>query len=218
MGFGEGDGPVSGVNAYGDLCTLVAKRPSAYGEIRIIDLGHVERYMVVNGADQGGIYLSSGESAYTYDDGLIGLGRLYVRSPRSALIIGLGSGVMARTLKQEGLSVDVVEIDAEVVQLARKYFGYAGNPVVDDGRRYLQGTDKRWDVIFMDAFLGGNPPWQLYTREAFELYREHLNPGSAVALNFIGSHLDPEQHPALDAVVATARAVFLTVDAYPDSW
>jgi spermidine synthase len=134
------------------------------------------------------------------------------------LIIGLGSGLVVKALAEARVRVDVVEIDPEVVRVARTYFGYSGSPVVADGRRYLQRSEKRWDIIFVDAFLGGSPPWQLYTREAFELYRDHLNPGGMVALNFIGSHLDPEQRPALEAVVATAREVFSNVDAYPDPW
>jgi hypothetical protein len=39
-----------------------------------------------------------------------------------------------------------------------------------------------------------------------------------VVLNFIGSHLDPEQRGALEAVASTAREVFTTVDVYPDPW
>ena len=39
-----------------------------------------------------------------------------------------------------------------------------------------------------------------------------------VVLNLIGSHLDARQRPALEAVVSTGRAVFPTVDAYPDPW
>lgn len=218
MDFGQEDELVSGFNPQGHFCTLVAKHHSTYGEIRIIEQADRYRYMVVNGTDQGGIELPSGNSADTFDKGLIGLSQLYVSSPANALIIGLGSGLVVKALAEAGVRVDVVEIDPEVVRAARDYFGYSGSPVVDDGRRYLQRTEKRWDVIFVDAFLDGNPPWQLYTREAFELYRDHLNPGGIVALNFIGSHLDPEQRPALEAVVATAREVFSTADAYPDPW
>ena len=39
-----------------------------------------------------------------------------------------------------------------------------------------------------------------------------------MVINFIGSHLDPRQRPALAAVVTTARAVFPVVETYPDPW
>jgi spermidine synthase len=134
------------------------------------------------------------------------------------LLLGLGPGVVDRRLSGEGLSVDAVEIDAEVLAVAREYFDYAGDAVVDDGRRYIQRTEGTWDLIIVDAFAGGSPPWQLYTREAFELYARHLDPGGAVILNFVGSHLDPRQRDALEAVVSTARSVFQTVHTYPDPW
>jgi spermidine synthase len=134
------------------------------------------------------------------------------------LIIGLGAGIMGTKLVRDGIDVVVAEIDPDVVRLAREYFDFRGKAVIADGRRYLQRNDRKWDLIFIDAYLGSSPPWQLYTREAFALYRDRLSPGGAVIVNFIGSHLDSEQLGALEAVVSTARKVFPVVDTYPDPW
>jgi spermidine synthase len=204
--------------AEADGYRLLDTRHSPYGELRVIEHEERTRYMVVNGFDQGGILLATGESAYNFDDALVGLGHMYAANRDSVLLIGLGPGVIATALEKSGLQVDAVEIDAEVVRAARDYFGYRGDVIVDDGRRFLQRTSDTWDVIFVDAFAGGSPPWQLYTREAFALYRGHLNPGGVVVLNFIGSHLDPAQRPALEAVVTTARQEFSAVDVYPSPW
>ena len=199
--------------------SLLETRYSPYGELRVIEQQDRVRYMVVNGFDQGGIFLFSGESAYNFDDGLVGLADMYATAPADrVLLIGLGPGVIANTLADRGLQVDVVEIDAEVYRTARDYFGYGGEVIVDDGRRFLRRTQETWDIIIVDAFAGGSPPWQLYTREAFVLYQTHLDTGGVVVLNFIGSHLDPGQRPALEAVVSTARQVFTTVDVYPSPW
>jgi spermidine synthase len=208
----------AGTNALGQRCELVTTRHAPYGELRVVDRADLYRYLIVNGADQGGIYLPTGDSAYTFDKGLVALTRFYTEQPRTALVIGLGAGLIEPTLAREGIRVEVVEIDAEVARLAREYFDYHGAVLIDDGRRYLQRTDHTWDVIIVDAFLGGNPPWQLFTEEAFALYAAHLNPHGVVALNFIGSHLDPTQLPALEAVVSTAQEVFPTVDVYPHPW
>jgi len=209
---------LSGTNGRGKLCEVLYKGHSLYGEIRVIEEGRRFRYMVVNGSDQGGLDMNDGSSAYRYNQGLVGLGRQYVHDPQSALVIGLGAGLVSRQLARQGLDVEVVEIDPEVIRLAREYFDFRGRAVAADGRRYLQRTEKQWDLIFVDAYLGGSPPWQLYTREAFALYRDRLKPGGAVIVNFIGSHLDREQFEALEAVVTTAREVFPVVDAYPDPW
>jgi len=209
---------LSGMNDHGKFCEVLYKGHSLYGELRVIEEGGRFRYMVVNGADQGGLDLLDGSSAYRYDEGMTALGEQYVPHPRSALIIGLGAGNMGARLESEGIDTVVAEIDPEVVRLAREYFDFRGTAVTADGRRYLQRNQRKWDLIFVDAYLGSNPPWQLYTREAFELYRDRLKPGGAVIANFIGSHLDMEQLPALEAVVTTAREVFPVVDAYPDPW
>jgi len=103
---------------------LKEKRNSLYGEIRVVEQEDRYRYMIINGFDQGDIDLRTGESAYTFDDGLIGLGRFYHGQLSSALIIGLGPGVFAGTLRDTGVRVDSVEIDAEIVNLAREYFNY----------------------------------------------------------------------------------------------
>jgi spermidine synthase len=197
---------------------LVTKRNSAYGEIRVIEQDGRYRYMVVNGFDQGGIDLENGKSAYLFDQGLVGLGRHFSRDPKQALIIGLGPGVMADALQEAGMESIAVEIDPVVRDVAQEYFGFDGEVVVADGRRFLQRSEAAWDVIFVDAFAGGSPPWQLYTKEAFELYHAHLEPGGIVVLNFVGSHLDPAQLPALEAVVTTASQVFTAVDVFPDPW
>jgi spermidine synthase len=209
---------ISGMNKRGNYCEVLYQGHSLYGELRVIEEGKRFRYMVVNGSDQGGLDLLDGSSAYRYGKGLIGLGEQYVPNPQSALIIGLGAGPMATALASKGVEVVVVEIDPEVVRLAGEYFDFRGKAVAADGRRYLQRNDRKWDLVFVDAYLGNSPPWQLYTHEAFRLYRDRLRPGGAVIVNFIGSHLDQEQLPALQAVVATAGAVFPVVDVYPDPW
>jgi spermidine synthase len=220
FGFAVTSNPevVTAQDQYGRTFVLLDKRKSPYGEIRVVGLASQYRYMIVNGFDQGGIDLETGESAYTFTDGLVDLGSFYAGKPSSVLVIGLGPGIIADQLRAAGVRVDVVEIDAEVYRVARDYFDYTGDVAIDDGRRFLQRSDRSWDLIIVDAFSGGNPPWQLYTKEAFALYRNHLNPGGTVVLNFIGSHLDPGQRGALEAVVTTAEAVFPTVDAYPDPW
>lgn len=207
---------ITATNARGNVCEVLYRGHSLYGEVRVIEEGGRFRYMVVNGADQGGLDLLDGSSAYRYSEGLISLGSHYVHQPQSALIIGLGAGIMGMQLTRSGMDVVMVEIDPEVVRLAREYFGFQGEAEIADGRRYLQRYDRKWDIIFIDAYLGSSPPWQLYTREAFQLYRDRLGPGGAVIVNFIGSHLDDAQRGALEAIVTTAREVFPVVDVYPD--
>jgi len=112
---------VTAQDRYGRTFVLLDKRKSPYGEIRVVGLEDAYRYMIVNGFDQGGVNLSAGGSAYNFTDGLIDLGGFYDQQPSSALIIGLGPGIIAGRLRETGVQVDAVEIDAEVYRVAREY-------------------------------------------------------------------------------------------------
>jgi len=89
------------------------------------------------------------------------------------------------------VKVDVVEVDPEVVETAKKYFDVKEDPrlqiFVEDGRRYLSRTDKVYDLIVLDAYSKTYVPFHLMTLEFFELVDMHLNSEGVVVLNMISS-------------------------------
>jgi predicted membrane-bound spermidine synthase len=201
---------------HGPPLEVVARVPSPFGEVRVVERGS-HRIMLTNGIDQGGIDIRTKKSAYGYSRNLVALIPAYLRRPaQRVLLIGLGPGVVSTDLRARGMHVDSVEIDPAVVQVAREWFDFDGPVVVEDGRRMLRLSDDKWDVLIVDAYLSGNPPSHLFTVEAFEDYQRHLEPGGLVILNVVGNPDDPRQRPALDAVLATANAVFETAEAWPD--
>lgn len=106
--------------------------------------------------------------------------------PESVLNIGLGGGFTLGAISNfEVKKIDVVEIDELVIE-AEKYFSdYNGNVLEDervnvilaDARNYLFLSDEKYDVIISEP----SDPWisgscsNLFTKEFFELAREHLN-------------------------------------------
>ena len=84
---------------------------------------------------------------------------LFRPRPQRVLIVGLGGGAMVHFLKHydADVKVDALEIDPVVVQVADRYFDVRSegnvNVITADGIQYLEHTDKRYDVIYMDAFL-----------------------------------------------------------------
>lgn len=78
---------------------------------------------------------------------------------KSALIVGLGSGVTAGDLlRHEGVVADVVELSPEVIEAARQFDpfndGVLDNPrmrlFVDDGKAFLKLTPRKYDVIISE--------------------------------------------------------------------
>lgn len=116
---------------------------------------------------------------------------LYLDNPEnfdSALIIGLAGGTMARQLLQSfpDVQVDGVEIDGDVVEVGKKYFDNAHpniNPMVMDGRIYLQSVDTKYDLIQIDAYRQPYIPFHLVTQEFFEEVYNHLEDDGVLAIN-----------------------------------
>ncbi len=90
-----------------------------------------------------------------------------------------------------------------MVRLARERFFYlrdcraAWDVVVGDGRLALErelaqtgGRGREYDLLIMDAFIGGAPPAHLLTREAFDLYLRHLAPDGVLAVNVSNLFVD----------------------------
>jgi len=130
-------------------------------------------------------------------------------APRSVLVIGLGGGTSARYYRERypGARVVGVEIDAAVADVARRYFGLpAGVEVaIDDGRAFLARDQRRYDLIVVDAFRFPYLPFQLATREFFELSRRRLEPGGVLMLN-VGRKGDSKD--VVEAVARTLAASF----------
>jgi spermidine synthase len=128
------------------------------------------------------------------------LGALFLKpQPRSILIIGLGGGTMPTTLEKllPQASIESVEIDPAVVEVAARYFGFHSDAhvhvVEQDGRSYVRQAlhnGKRFDLIILDAYDNQYIPEHMLTREFLQEVRTLLQPDGVVAANtFSGSKL-----------------------------
>jgi spermidine synthase len=140
------------------------------------------------------------------------LGALFLApQPGNILIIGLGGGTLPRTLRQllPNAEIDVVEIDPAVVRVAQQYFGFHPDPrmsvIEEDGRAYVRRilrSDKRYQLIMLDAYDSQYIPEHMLTREFLSQVRALLAPGGIVAANtFSSSRL-------YDSESVTYRSVF----------
>ncbi len=133
------------------------------------------------------------------------------RPPRSLAVLGDGAGTMTRAYGRffPRTSVDAVEIDGELTDIGRRWFGLRDRPGLRfhtaDARPFLRGTERRFDAIFVDAYRQPYIPFYLSTAEFFRLVRERLNPGGVVVIN-VGH---PEGSDGLEKVLtATMRTSF----------
>jgi spermidine synthase len=190
---------------------------SLYGRIDVLD-GAARRYLLVNGTAQSEMDLKTGASAAEYDRALEWALALRPRA-RRALALGLGAGLLPGELQRDGLTVDVVEIDPQILRDAKTWFGYRpnGRVTLGDARVVLErGDGGPWDLVVLDAFGAESPPAHLFTREAFERMRASLAPGGVLAVNLVTAVDGPDGAP-WRATFKTLSAVFPRVRAFEAS-
>jgi hypothetical protein len=133
---------------------------------------------------------------------------------RNVLIVGLGSGTVAKQLTQAygPLPIDGVEIDPAIVELGRRYFDMNEPNLsvhVTDGRAFLGSGARRYDWVVIDAYQGSDIPFHLVTREFFETVREHMSPGGVLSVNI--AWWCPDDEELLQRVAATIATTFPSV-------
>jgi spermidine synthase len=113
--------------------------------------------------------------------------------PRSVLVVGFGTGITAGTFAlHPGVEkIVILEIEPRIPNAASRHFGTENHNVLDDprvtviyadARAHILKTDEKFDVI------ASSPPrpWVkgaavLYSREYFELAKQHLNPDGVIS-------------------------------------
>ena len=129
---------------------------------------------------------------------------------RRVLVIGLGGGTLPMFLRKNypDAVIDAVDIDPEVVYVAKQYFGFSEDDRmrahVEDGRRFIEQVRQPYDAIFLDAYGSDSVPAHLTTREFLLAVRRAVKPGGVVVGNIWGRY----SNPLYNAMVRTYQEVF----------
>jgi len=138
------------------------------------------------------------------------VGLALVENPRRVLIVGLGGGTIPMFLHKHypKTTIDVVDIDPDVVDVAKRFFAFREDATlrahVDDGRRFIEKCRNPYDIIYLDAFSAENIPYHLATREFLQAVRKAVAPGGVV----VGNVWSRGSNPLYDSMVRTYQEVF----------
>ena len=210
-----GGGPFLGISG-----NAVIRKDTPYSTLTVIDNeAKGTRTMYLNNMPHSAMYLNgSNRAVFRYTD-YFNVAFLFNPGAERVLFIGGGgfSGPKQFLEHYPNATVDVVEIDPDVVAVAQDYFGVTDDPRMRtftmDGRSFLRDAGT-YDVVVLDAYSKTYVPFHLMTLEFFESLDEHLAPGGVVVSNLISS-LIGDTSDLLKAEVNTIAGVLPQVYLFP---
>ncbi len=203
------DSPSTDVDVQDTAAEIVHQEDSSVGRVFVVDEGDL-RAMRFGGQDhdnQSTISRSDPTQVPTEYIRLATVGLAHIQRPGRMLMIGLGGGTFTTLLWRvlPELQIDAVEISPVVAKIAREYFGVPDDPRyrihVADGKRFLEESDTRYDLIFVDTYTGRGWPAHLATVEFFTLLRSKLSADGAAILNLA---VEDHEEAAIGGAFATA--------------
>lgn len=197
--------------------TLIESRQTPFQLIEVFDTRDLGKLMRIDGAN-----MASERDEFFYHENLVHPAAITHPAPKQVLIIGGGDGgSIEEILKHPSVEkVVLAELDAGVIEIARKHFHAVHHGALDDSRveirigdgmAYVRDSATRWDIIYLDLTDPIGPAEALYTQNFYADCRRALNVGGALVLH-VGSPFAHTDRVA--GSLAVLRALFTVVTPY----
>lgn len=193
----------AGPFAYGGTQWRVeANHRSLFGTVKVMrsapeaGSSHFHRMYFQDGLTQNTVD-SAHRSTSFYTYALEALARAYRPRMRSALVLGLGAGMVPMAFAKSGVAVEVVDIDPVAPHVAAAYFGLDRAQVITheaDARTFVRNCSGAYDVVVVDLFHGDGTPDYLVTREFFRDLRACLAERGVAVFNTFADVTRPEAY------------------------
>lgn len=182
--------------------------------------GESVKILKINNNYHSAMYLESDELVFEYTK-YYRLVDHFAPQTKNALMIGGGAYSYPKDFlaKHENANLDVVEIDPKLTELAKEHFKLKDDPRLtvyhEDGRIYLNNTEKKYDAIFQDAFSSSLAvPYHLTTVEHIQNIYDALTEDGVALINII-SKMEGEGGKFAQAQYHTYKEVFPYVYLFP---
>ena len=184
------------------------------------ELGEKVKYMRINNQGSSAMFVESDELVLKYCR-FYKLAEHFNPGFKNALMIGGAAYSFPKDYIKSypEATIDVVEIDPELTELAKKHFRLKEHPNLrifhEDGRTFLNRTDEKYDLYYGDAFKSiYSIPFHLTTTEAVEKISNRLNENGVAMVNILAS-ISGEKSKFLQAEWATFKIHFPQVYLFP---
>ncbi|MEW6178564.1 MAG: fused MFS/spermidine synthase [Chloroflexota bacterium] len=206
---------------------LIYETESGYNYIQVLEFGQTRYLRLNDGQGVHSVYHPT-ETFYNGPWEQVLAAPFFYPAPvdptgvRSLAIIGLAAGTTARqaALVFPHITIDGIEIDPEIIEVGRQYFGMNLpnlNVIVQDGRWGLLRSNQKYQIISVDAYRPPYIPWHMTTVEFFQLVKDHLTEDGVMVINVGRS---PSDRRLINILYNTIAEVFPTVHIMdlPDSF
>jgi spermidine synthase len=151
------------------------------------------RYLLINNIIQSCVDVKTNHSKLKYSEVLEK--NIFTISPdaKTALVLGLGGGVISNILTKKNIQVTAVELDSRVIDVAKKYFYTSDkvNILEDDARHALYQLKNKYDIVVIDLFAGEVTPSHVLSVESFSKIKSLLNNDGFIFINTYGYLTSP---------------------------
>jgi spermidine synthase len=193
--------PSSGI--FFKLKRLLFKDKSRYQKIDVIENEYFGRVLLLDGLVQ-----TTERDEFFYHEMLAHPAFVSHPSPQNILVIGGGDGgALKEILRYRIEHVCLVEIDQQVIDVSKEYFPWLLTSledertelVVADGSEFIEETDKKFDIVFVDSSDPAGPSASLHERDFYERIKRCLNLDGIVASQAGSPFYHPESIKKKDA-------------------
>ena len=197
----------------------IYEKETPYSHLDVTDSGKI-RTLFINGMIHGKMNLDDPSELVIDYTRYFHLGGIFNSDFENVLFIGGGgfSGPKNFLSTYPDILVDVVEIDPDVIDVAKKYFAVNDDPRLrifnEDARNFLTQNNEKYDLIILDAYATNYVPFHLLTAEYFQILDSRLQPRGIVVSNLIGS-LVGETSDLFRSAYKTMDTVFPTLYVFP---
>lgn len=200
---------------------LLYKTRSLYQDIEVHESADFGRLLLLDGS-----FMTSEKDEFFYHENLVHVAACAHDFPQSALIIGGGDGGSAKELAKYASirNITLVEIDAGVLEAARKYLPAIHHGVIDteegdprvhvvmeDGLQFVRESTEEYDLLILDLTDPRGPSQPLYTADFYVKCATRLKRGGILSLHIASPFV---QQQRMINTLAELRKAFNIVRPY----
>jgi spermidine synthase len=173
--------------------SILCSERSSYQKIEVFENESFGKILLLDGLVQ-----TTEKDEFFYHEMLIHPALTVHSSLQNVLVIGGGDGgALKEILRYPVDTVSHVEIDAQVIEVGKRYFPWLSpclddkrvELVIADGLEFLKETERTFDIVFVDSSEPIGPSLSLHRREFYETVKNCLNGEKSVVVAQIGSPL-----------------------------